>query len=211
MGLQDRDYYREKNKGAHPSPRLLVRKSGKNSTGIKYLLYPLITIAALWYGADTLLNKINVITVIPVPIVEKKEQPLDSVSGGVILKIDRQGHFRGTALVNNVPMPFMIDTGATRTSIPVKMAVAANLPFGSTIQTSTAGGQVIDRLTRITSLKIGNAEIRNLDANISQYLDEVLIGMNTLKYFNITQSGDTLTLVANNPLGNNAVSAPALD
>src|SRR5450759_3479831 len=123
MGLQDRDYYREKNKGAHPSPRLLVRKSGKNSTGIKYLLYPLITIAALWYGADTLLNKINVITLIPAPVVEKKEQPLDSVSGGVILKIDRQGHFRGTALVNNVPMPFMIDTGLTRTSIPEKTEV----------------------------------------------------------------------------------------
>jgi aspartyl protease family protein len=35
--------------------------------------------------------------------------------------------------------------------------------------------------------------------------------MNTLKYFNMTQSGDTLTLVANNQSGNNAVSAPALD
>jgi aspartyl protease family protein len=58
---------------------------------------------------------------------------------------------------------------------------------------------------------MGNAEIRNLDANISQYLDEVLIGMNTLKYFNMTQSGDTLTLVANNPSGNAAVSAPVLD
>ena len=91
MGLQDRDYYREKNKVAHPSPRLMLRKSGKNSTGFKYLLYPLITIAALWYGADTPLNKINVITVIPVPVVAKKEQPLDSVFGGVILKIDRQG------------------------------------------------------------------------------------------------------------------------
>ena len=113
MGLQNRDYYREKYKGAHQSPRLLVRKSGKNSTGIKYLLYPLITIASLWYGADTLLNKINVITLSPAPVVEKNEKPLDWVSGGVILKTDRQGHFRGTALVNNVPMPFMIDTGAT--------------------------------------------------------------------------------------------------
>jgi aspartyl protease family protein len=46
---------------------------------------------------------------------------------------------------------------------------------------------------------------------LPQYLDEVLIGMNTLKYFNMTQSGDTLTLVANNQSGNNAVSAPALD
>ena len=86
MGLQDRDYYREKYKGAHPSPRSLIRKSGRNSAGIKYLLYPLITIAALWYGADTLLNKINVTTLISASVVEKKEQPLDWVSGGIILK-----------------------------------------------------------------------------------------------------------------------------
>jgi aspartyl protease family protein len=89
MGLQDRDYYRGKNKGAHQSPGSMVRKSGKNSTGIKYLLYLLITIAALWYGADTHLNKINVITLSPAPVVEKKEKPLDLVSGGVILKTDR--------------------------------------------------------------------------------------------------------------------------
>ena len=209
MGLQDRVYYREKHKEARQSPRSPVRKSGKNGTGIKYLLYPLITLAALWYGADTFMDKINGIALVRPQAVDGKEKPLDVVSGGVILKTDRQGHFRGTALVNNVPMPFLIDTGATKTSIPAKMAVAADLPFGREIQSSTAGGQVIDRLTQINSLKIGNAEIRNLDANINQYLDEVLIGMNTLKYFHMTQSGDTLTLVANNQAGNNAISAQA--
>ena len=129
MGIQDRDYYREKYKGARQSPKSIARKSWKNSTGIKYLLYPLITIAALWYGADNLPDKINGITLIRGPIVDRKEKPLDLVSGGVILKTDHQGHFRGTALVNNVPMPFMIDTGATQTVSPRKMAVAASLPF----------------------------------------------------------------------------------
>jgi aspartyl protease family protein len=45
---------------------------------------------------------------------------------------------------------------------------------------------------------IGNAIIKNLDAHINDHLDEVLIGMNTLKYFHMTQSGNTLTLIANN-------------
>ena len=200
MGLQDRDYYREKYKGAHQSYGSPIRKSGRNSAGIKYLLYPLITIASLWYGADTLLVKINRITLIPAPVADRKEKPLDLVSGGVILKTDRQGHFRGTTLVNNVTMPFLIDTGATTTVIPKKMAVVAGLPFGRFIQASTAGGKVAERETRINSLIIGNAEIRNLDAHISDYLDEVLIGMNTLKYFHMTQSGDTLTLIANNAM-----------
>jgi aspartyl protease family protein len=216
MGLQDRDYHREKYQKAQKSPKLLVRNSRKNSTEMKYLLYSLILIAALWYGADNLLDKINELTLSPTPTIDSKAKPLvakplDLVSGGIILKTDHQGHFRGTALINNVPMPFMIDTGATKTSIPAKMAVVASLPLGNAVQTNTAGGKVVDRLTRINSLKIGNAEIRNVDANINQYLDEVLIGMNTLKYFQITQSGNTLTLVANNQLENNSPSIPAFN
>lgn len=168
---------------------------------IKYLLYPLITIAGLWFGADTFLHTTDRVSLIPTAVLEKKAKPIDSVSGGVILKTDSQGHFRGTALINNVEMPFLIDTGATRTSIPEKLAVAAGLKFGSTVESNTAGGLVTDHLTRINSLKIGNAEIKNLDATINQYLEEVLIGMNTLKFFKITQNGDTLTLVANNSSG----------
>lgn len=94
-------------------------------------------------------------------------------------------------------MPFLIDTGATTTTIPEKLAYKAQLPFGRTIQTNTAGGKIVDRLTQLTSLRIGDAEIRHIDANINEYLDEVLIGMNTLKYFNMTQNRDTMTLMAN--------------
>lgn len=208
MGLHDRDYYREKYKEAQQSPKSVIRNSGRNNTGIKYLLYPLITIVALWYSADNLLDKINGITLSPI---DSKDKPLDLLSRGVILKTDHQGHFRGIALINNVPMPFMIDTGATKTSIPAKMAVVAGLPLGSAVQTNTAGGQVIDHLTRINSLKIGDTEIRNLDANINQYLDEVLIGMNTLKYFHMTQNGNMLTLVANSQVENNPAATQAFN
>jgi aspartyl protease family protein len=205
MGLQDRDYYREsykrtpqenRNHNLHASrPRIAKRRS----TGLHYLVYPVLTIAALWYGADHLLDKIKSgksFGLEPVPSANRK--PLDLTPGGISLKTDRQGHFRGTVLVNNIPMPFLIDTGATTTVIPAKMARTASLPLGRFVQTSTAGGEVTDRVTRINSLKIGNAEIRNLDAHINEHLDEVLIGMNTLKYFRMTQSGNTLTLVTNN-------------
>lgn len=198
MGLDDRDYFRERHKESKQSRRQTNRKYLSNRTGIVYLIYPLITIAGLWYGVDSLLGKKNRSEIIPTAVIEINESSHDSPSGGVILKTDSQGHFRGSALINNVPMQFLIDTGATRTSIPVKMARAANLPFGSAVRSNTAGGQVIDRLTQIQSLKIGNVEIRNLDANINEYLDEVLIGMNTLKYFRMTQAGNTLILVANN-------------
>lgn len=203
MGLQDRDYYRESYKRAPQEDHNLhasrPRATKRNNAGLHYLLYPVLTIAALWYGADHLLGKIKGGKLLgPESVLPANPNPLDLTPGAISLKTDRQGHFRGTVLVNNIPMPFLIDTGATTTVIPAKMARAASLPLGRFIQASTAGGKVAERATRINSLKIGNAEIRNLEAHLNEHLDEALIGMNTLKYFRMTQSGNTLTLVANN-------------
>jgi aspartyl protease family protein len=215
MGLQDRDYYRgsyQRTPQENHSHNLHVPRSRIakiNSAGLRYLLYPVLTIAALWYGADYLLDKIkNGKLLEPAYGLPANQKPLDLTPGSISLKTDRQGHFRGTVLVNNIPMPFLIDTGATTTVIPAKMARAASLPLGRFVQASTAGGKVVDRVTRINSLKIGNAEIRNLEAHINEHLDEVLMGMNTLKYFHMTQSGNTLTLVADNPQVHRAANAP---
>lgn len=225
MGIQDRDYYWEKHKeinqkDVQADPWLdrqsqskpyssaqrhhcLPQRTTKNGKGIKYLLYPLFALLLLWYGANGLLEKIaNArLTKSHVPANQQPfagQSPVDVIPGGIILRTDRSGHFRGTALINNVTVPFLIDTGATQTSVPANLASAIGLPFGRAIQTNTAGGRVVDQLTKINSLKIGNAEIRNLDANINQHLTEVLIGMNTLKYFRMTQNGNTLTMVAYN-------------
>ncbi|MGZ5000582.1 MAG: retropepsin-like aspartic protease family protein, partial [Methylomonas sp.] len=166
-------------------------------------------------GADAFLKfqEARKLAVIPAPVVippQAHQQPshIAPVSGDIVLKTDHQGHFRGTVLVNNVPMPFLIDTGATKTVIPRSMAIKAGLPFGSVVQSNTAGGKVSDRITQIQSLTIGNAIIRNLDAQINEHLDEVLIGMNTLKYFQMIQNGNTLTLVANNQAGNRIANVP---
>lgn len=217
MGIQDRDYYREalnkKNKADTYTnkPFDFTAQSHCNSfrnpkkTNLKYLLFPVFALGILWYAANELLDTKNHIKPTAIAMVPQwlktisqpeSQQPMNLMPGGITLQADRQGHYRGTALINNVAMPFLIDTGATQTVIPEKMATAAGLAFGSMIQTNTAGGQVYDRLTRIDSLKIGTIEIRNIDAGINQHLQEVLIGMNTLKYFRMTQDKNTLTLVA---------------
>ncbi len=222
MGIQDRDDYWEKHKQSsrdksrdtfghllNQSPSR-YRHSARNRSGIRYLIYPAIMLGALWYGADDFLKyraSSKPLTLPPIfsnpspapssLISAEKPETLNPIIGGLVLKADRQGHFRGTVLINNVPMPFLIDTGATTTTIPEKLAAAAHLPMGRSIQTHTAGGLVVGRLTQLTSLRLGNAEIRHLDANINQYVDEVLIGMNTLKHFHITQTGNTMTLTTN--------------
>jgi len=218
MGLQDRDYYWEKHDAlTHGSKQ---RKKRRNN-GIVFLFYPLIALAGLWYGADAYLKYQatgKVISLPPIlsvpspdptiPVSPIKPNVADPRAGGITLKADRQGHFRGTALINGIPMPFLIDTGATKTVIPAKMAITARLPYGRYVQANTAGGKVAERETIINTIQIGNAVIRNLDAHTNAHLDEVLIGMNTLKYFRMTQEGKTLSLVANNKTINSVAQVP---
>lgn len=215
MGLQDRDYYREKHRQSTQVRRSdnwnrqRYRQPAQGRGSLRQLLMPVLAILVLWYGADRFLkhrtSRQSVSPSTEIPADADANQP---VSGGLVIKADRQGHFRGTVSINDVPMPFLIDTGATRTSVPARLASAAGLPFGPTIQTSTAGGEIVDRMTQISHLQIGNAHIRNLEANINQHLEMVLIGMNTLKLFDITQSGDTMTLVANGGTPQPLVEAP---
>jgi clan AA aspartic protease (TIGR02281 family) len=112
------------------------------------------------------------------------------------LEADRSGQYKGTAKINNVAIPFIIDTGANITVIPAKLAQAAGLKPGRPILTSTAGGVVNDNLTTIDSLRIGKAEIKQLPAIINQHMEYALLGVNTLKYFKLTQDVNTITLEA---------------
>jgi aspartyl protease family protein len=115
----------------------------------------------------------------------------------IVLHVGRGGHFRGVMTINNVSMPYLIDTGASITSIPMKQALAANLPLGKQIENHTANGKAFGLLTSIKSLKLNTVEFQNIKAGVLQNLDEVLLGMNALKYFKIVQAGDTLTLTLN--------------
>ncbi len=137
MGIQDRDYYWAKHKEAsktnsrdsfddrlHKTPNRYRQKS-RTGGSIRYLFYPALMMGTLWYGADAFLKfhtsgkHLTLPPIfsqrIPNPAITaiKAEPDIQPISDGIVLKADRQGHFRGTVLINNIPMPFLIDTGAT--------------------------------------------------------------------------------------------------
>lgn len=122
--------------------------------------------------------------------------------GAVVLQADPEGHFSGTLRINNVSMPFIIDTGATMTTIPMKLALAARLPFGRQIEIMTAGGKAYGKTTLIGSMRLGALEIKNIPAHLNEHLSEVLIGMNALKFFRISQTADQLSLSINQEMLN---------
>lgn len=133
---------------------------------------------------------------VPNPAIATIPKPMAQPPVDIVLHADSSGHYRGTLFVNNVAMPFMIDTGATYTAIPTKMAYVARLPIGQAYQVSTSNGLAVAHKTQINSFKIDSINIRNLEASTLDRLDVVLVGMNTLKLFQMTQDRNTLILSA---------------
>jgi len=223
MGLQDRDYYRDKHKKVLEDRDYTVNQTDSSNypyntkyrtNKFLYFIPVILSMLAIWYGADPLLRYIKYkqqpkIIYVPVPVERQRQartstflKPIkkpysNAIPGELRIKADNQGHFRGTVFINNVPMQFLIDTGATTTVIPGKFASSARLPHGNFIQTNTAGGKATARETTIKNFKLGNIVINNLDAQINDHLHEALIGMNTLRLFNISQNNGILTLTPN--------------
>ncbi len=114
----------------------------------------------------------------------------------VVLQRNRQGHYIATARINGEPVEVMLDTGATRVSIPVTLARRLGLKQGRAVPTSTANGMVITYDTRLDAVSLGDITLHDVRASINPHSDQVLLGMSFLKRLEFTQRGDSLILRA---------------
>lgn len=114
----------------------------------------------------------------------------------VRLERNRQGHYVANGSIDNVPVTFLLDTGATDVAIPREIAEAAGLESGFVSQANTANGVVTVYSTRVDRISLGNIEFRNVRASITPSMpgNTVLLGMSALQQIEFTQRGSTLTL-----------------
>jgi len=111
--------------------------------------------------------------------------PEQVVAGGETrIPMARDGHFWLEAEVNGTAGAFMVDTGATLTSLSPDMATRAGLEprdGGMPVILKTANGSVAAKLTTIETLAFGSIDARGLDAVIVPGLEGTnVIGMNLL-------------------------------
>ena len=114
----------------------------------------------------------------------------------VILQRNNNGHYVATGKVNNQPVTFFLDTGATDISIPQNIADRIGLVKGQPVIYSTANGPAKNYLTKLDTVTLGNISLHNLRASINPNIDsdEILLGMTFLKHLEFTQKGKTLTI-----------------
>jgi aspartyl protease family protein len=122
------------------------------------------------------------------------------VSGNTIeLRRGPDGHYHWPGTVNGRKVDFLIDTGATTTTVPQSLADALDLPSLGRVQGSTANGPVTGTLTRADISLEGGIALSNLRLIALPALGAPLLGMNVLGRLHWRQSGDRLIIDARPP------------
>ena len=114
----------------------------------------------------------------------------------VILDSNRQHHYVTAGSINNKPVTFLLDTGATDVVIPAGLADRLGLRRGLAGKAVTANGYVTVYSTVIDSLRIGSIHLRDIRASINPGMggDGVLLGMSALRSIEFTQREGKLIL-----------------
>ena len=114
----------------------------------------------------------------------------------VILKQNRQGHYLAAGTINAQPVVFLLDTGATKISIPAHLGPSLGLSGQQIQRVKTANGSINVKSTTINSLTLGEIKFHGLKAHLNPGMTDntILLGMNVLKQLELLQRNNTLTL-----------------
>ena len=114
----------------------------------------------------------------------------------VKLQANVQGHFVANGRLNNVPVEFLLDTGATDVAVPLDLARQLALPKGVAVTLNTANGRAQGYRTQIERLQLGAIVLRDVRAVAAPGLEgeQVLLGMSALNKLEFTQRGGTMLL-----------------
>lgn len=116
-------------------------------------------------------------------------------SSMIVLEQDRSGHYQVEGLINNQPVDFLVDTGATDVAIPESLARRLGLEFGPRVKVMTAAGPSNAWMTRLNQVSIGGINRRNVRATItSGEFGGVLLGMSFLKHYSLQQTDGRLVI-----------------
>lgn len=135
--------------------------------------------------------------------INPNQRPESKRAGGavqVILEQNRYGHYVASGTINDKPVVFLLDTGATHVVIPEGTARRLGLKKGMEMMASTANGVITVYRTEIDTIAIGDIRFHHVNASINpgmESTDEILLGMSALGDIEFRQENGTLTLLQN--------------
>jgi len=132
---------------------------------------------------------------------EQKNTPTAYLSAAmsgseVVLASDGRGHYTAPGRINETPVRFIVDTGATYVSLSSSLAQELGLASQGKGFAETANGRVSVDYTLLDSVRLGGIEMQNVEALITPGMagDSVLLGMSFLQHLQLSQHKGVLTL-----------------
>jgi len=115
----------------------------------------------------------------------------------IVMAPGQGGHYTTIGTINGQVTSFLVDTGATSVAISQIEAEKLGLRYlyGRRIVTHTANGTVPAFMIELASIRIGDVEVRNVDAIvIPGQMSHVLLGNSFLTRFQMRRENDVMTL-----------------
>lgn len=116
----------------------------------------------------------------------------------IVLTAGSGGHFVTPGQINGKAVQFMVDTGATTVAMSALDAERAGINYkgGQAVNMSTANGMAQGFRVKLSSVRIGDVEVFDVDAVVtSQAMPYMLLGNSFLTRFQMTRDNDQMTLV----------------
>ena len=139
------------------------------------------------------------VTIVDKPVEASQERAeFDSAQDAVVLQREPNGHFYADALVNNMSVRFMVDTGATGIALTRDDARRAGLAVSAgmfDVVAEGASGDVKGEWVTLDSVKLGQEEAKQVPAVILDGGQQSLLGQSFLQQFTSVEiKGDRMFL-----------------
>lgn len=115
----------------------------------------------------------------------------------IVLPVGLGGHFMSGGAINGRPVQFMVDTGATVVALSQTQAQHIGLDYQQAprAMTQTANGAVPVHRVNLSSVRVGEVEVTNVDAIVMPaQMPYVLLGNSFLARFQMRRENDQLRL-----------------
>ncbi len=128
-------------------------------------------------------------------------RPSSAMPSVMTIPVDQDGHFRLRGFINNQPVMFLVDTGATYISVSEDFARRANLQGGSLAKLNTANGARAGRLVKGVTVIVGSVSVAaaTVAVGTAGQGSEVLLGQSFLRNFDVTMNDRQMVIRTRTP------------
>lgn len=125
---------------------------------------------------------------------QQRQSRVTLAGGAIEIRRSDDGHYHWRGRIGGREVDFLVDTGATATALPQRLAEQLQLEPESRVRSSTAGGVVQGYIARVDIELEGGVHARRLPVTVLPALERPLLGMDILSKMRFSQQSGVLRI-----------------